>query len=312
MVLWEEIAAARRDAGLSQQRLADDLGVTREAIARLELGQGSVALTLRVLADIPLRLMGVAKGATLTHQIVNARAKRKWTVGALAQRAQLDARTVAAIERGHGSLASLNAVLAAVAPRAARQTIAKQYWDYDRAKLAEVDCRFTPVEFIDAITAVFGPISLDPCAHPLANVPAARVISLPDCGLAAQWSGDLVFVNPPYGNLANWIAKANREWESGEIRKLLLLMPSSRLDIREYFDRSATMATTLILRERLRFSRLDGRVYPAPFSLALACFGCTDEELDAFRQLYPALVIPRIGASGAKTIQANSRPAIAA
>lgn len=61
---------------------------------------------------------------------------------------------------------------------------------------------------------------------------------------------------------------------------------------REYFDRSAKQATTLLLRNRLRFSRLAREQgYPAPFALALACFGCTEPEFAEFRTRYPALVV---------------------
>jgi DNA-binding XRE family transcriptional regulator len=291
MNLWDEIAAARREAGLSQQRLADQIGVNREAIARLEAGSGSVSLVLRAMAAIPLRMRDVARGATIIDQIANARIRRKWTTDKLASLAKIDSRTVIAVEQGGGTLASLNAMLGCLAPGSTRQPIAKIYWDYDRRKMADADCRFTPQDFLAAIKDVFGPIDFDPCWHPESKVSAMRTISLPDCGLASDWSGRLVYVNPPYSDLASWIAKANREWGRGNIGKLLLLLPASRLDIREFFDRSALTATTLILRERLRFSRIDALGYPAPFALALACFGCSPTEIADFCRRYPSLII---------------------
>ena len=291
MHLCEEISAARREAGLSQQQLADTIGGTRQAIARLEGGVGSVALTVRVMAAIPVRLRAVAKGLSIVDQVVNARRKRGWTVEKLASLAQLDPRTVKAVERGDGNLASLSAMLAQLSPHAGRQQITKIYWDYDRRKMAEADCRFTPPAFLSAIVEVFGRIDLDPCWHRESFVAAKRTISLPDCGLVANWSGGLVFVNPPFGDLASWITKANSEWERGQVGKMVLLIPASRLDIREFFDKSAKIATTLILRERLHFARLDSKGYPSPFALALACFGCDRNEIEAFKRLYPALVI---------------------
>jgi transcriptional regulator with XRE-family HTH domain len=290
--LCGELSAARREAGLSQQQLATSIGATREAIARLESGTGSVALTVRVMAAIPCRLRGVARGLSLVDQLINAREKRGWSVEKLALLCGIDPRTVKAIERGDGTLAMLSTMLSKLAPKATRQPIAKMYWDYDRAKMAEADCRFTPPVFLSAILKCFGHIDLDPCWHSGSHVVARRTISLPDCGLGADWSGTLVWVNPPFGDLANWIAKANREWSRGHIDKMLFLLPASRLDIREFFDKAAKNATTLILRERLHFSRLNAKGYPSPFALALACFGCSVAEIYSFMRQYPALVIP--------------------
>lgn len=283
---------------MSQQALADRLEVTREKVARLESGSGSVDLLVRVMSTIPIRLLGVAKGLTITDQLVNARAKRGWSTAELAQRCGIDSRTVQQVERGKGTVISLEAMLGVLAPRWQRQAVARIFWDFDKAKMAETDCRFTPPDFLDAIVECFGAIDLDPCWHPLSNVVAKRTISLPECGLSADWGEvGLAFVNPPYGDLATWIAKVNREWGAGSISKLLLLFPASRLDIREFFDRTALRATTLILRERLRFERLDHKGYPAPFALALACLGCADEEMARFMMLYPALSISPRGAA---------------
>jgi transcriptional regulator with XRE-family HTH domain len=73
MDLCAEIAAARRENGLSQQELASRLGITREKLARLELGSGKVELVLRVMNCIPVRLSGVARGDTLIEQLHNSR-----------------------------------------------------------------------------------------------------------------------------------------------------------------------------------------------------------------------------------------------
>lgn len=190
-------------------------------------------------------------------------------------------------------MTSLEAVLNSLAPRWRRQQVARLFWDFDKAKLAETDCRFTPPEFLNSVVECFGPLGLDPCWHQESSVKASRTIALPECGLSSDWTTDeTVFVNPPFGDLANWIAKVNREWATGTVKKLLLLFPASRLDIREFFDRTARHGTTLILRDRLRFSRLGHKGYPSPFALALTCLGCSEEELARFMTRYPALVIP--------------------
>ena len=292
--LCGEISKARREAGLSQQALADKIGTTREKIARLEGGTGSIALLIRAMSAIPVRLLGIAKGLTVIDQLANACERRSWNVQEVARAAGLDARTVRAVMKGAGTVASLEKIIIRAAPRAKRQQVTRQYWDYDRGRMAETDCRFTPPEFLAAVTEAFGPIELDPCWHPESNVVAARTISLPECGLSADWaSNGLTYINPPFGDVASWIRKANDEWERGAVTKQVLLFPASRLDIREFFDRSIHKATTLILRERLRFHRSSkgGMSYPAPFALVLACWGCTGEEIQVFRSRYPSLLL---------------------
>ena len=290
--LCQELAIARREAGLSQQALASKIGVTREKIARLESGSGSTVTLVKAMGVIPMRLIGVAKGADLPAQLVNCRRKRGWSEAQLSKRCGIDARTIRQIESGRGTVATLSAVLSALAPGWTRQTSAPTYWSYDKTKSAESDCRFTPADFLAQVELAFGPIDLDPCWHPQSNVLARRTISLPSCGLKANWGkSGLVFVNPPYSDLAGWVEKMNSEWERGSVHKMLLLLPASRLDLGAFFERTARHATTLIFRDRLRFERPDGRVYPSPFAMALACLGCEETELEAFVKLAPALVI---------------------
>lgn len=63
----------------------------------------------------------------------------------------------------------------------------------------------TPPEIIEAL----GPFDLDPCAAPEPRPwpTAARHITLPDDGLAAEWSGR-VWCNPPFGShTAAWLER---------------------------------------------------------------------------------------------------------
>lgn len=63
----------------------------------------------------------------------------------------------------------------------------------------------TPREILEAL----GPFDLDPCAAPEPRPwpTAARHITLPDNGLAAEWSGR-VWCNPPFGkHTAGWLAR---------------------------------------------------------------------------------------------------------
>lgn len=292
MDLCSEIAASRRDSGLSQQDLADKLAVPRLKIARMEVGNGSVELLLQLLPVIGLRFNNVARGDALNMQMKNARIKRGWTIADCARRAGTDARTVAAVENGKGTVASLMKILSAVAPQAARQPVTRAFWDYDRSKSAEADSRFTPEPFLESIVEAFGEIALDPCSHTLAPIKAKRKIILPEDGLEADWTTDgLVWINPPFSNLSPWLKKANDAWKNGSVRKMIFLLPASRLDLRSYFDEASRAGVTLILRERLRFESVehpDGK-HRAPFALSLVCWGCADHEIEMFRSKVPSL-----------------------
>ena len=114
MDLCSEVGAARKASGLSQQDLAERLGILRERIARLEAGTGSVELLVRVMSTIPMRLTGLAKGGTVVEQLTNCRSKRGWTISRLAAETCLDERTVRAVERGCGTVASLSKMLGVV------------------------------------------------------------------------------------------------------------------------------------------------------------------------------------------------------
>lgn len=296
MDLCAEIAAARRENGLSQQELASRLGVTREKLARLELGSGKVELLLRVMDCIPVRLSGVARGDTLIEQLENSRQRSGANEHDIAAATALDARTVIAVLSGAGTMSSLQKIFDHLAPKARRQPPTPTFWGQDRAKTAQTDSRFTPMALLDAITDAFGVIELDPCSHPTAPIKATRKIMLPDDGLSADWStAGLVYLNPPFSNLGAWLAKANDEWEAGKTGRMVFLLPTSRFDLKEFNERTVRAATTLILKKRLRFGSPDQPEtgHQAPFAIALTCWGCAEDDLRKFQSAFPALVLER-------------------
>lgn len=196
MDLLKELAEARSGKGMSQSALAETLDVPRLTITRLEAGTGSIPTLLRAMRALEFRVAGVARGATLPAQIAARRKRLCMTVDVVAAKAGLDPRTVSAIEAGRGTVASLVALLNAVAPRAKRSTPPRASWSYDQAGLSERDKRFTPNWFLQHVYEAFGQIDLDPCSHEQAFVQARRYIRLPECGLATSWHGaKTVFVN---------------------------------------------------------------------------------------------------------------------
>lgn len=79
----------------------------------------------------------------------------------------------------------------------------------------------TPQCVLDICIKLWGEIHLDPCASP------AREQFASECyyadGLTRPWS-NCCFVNPPYKNLKDWLAKSEQE-DGLEIHEQILLFP---------------------------------------------------------------------------------------
>jgi phage N-6-adenine-methyltransferase len=92
-----------------------------------------------------------------------------------------------------------------------------------------VDERITPAWLFDALNSEFA-FTLDAAANARnAKVPAFR--SLDDCGLAASWAGERVWCNPPYSDIAAWVAKARAE-TADRCWLAVLLLPANRTEQR--------------------------------------------------------------------------------
>jgi transcriptional regulator with XRE-family HTH domain len=295
-MLLDFLKTARTDKGLSQSKLAAELGVARLAITRLEAGTGSTDLLVRAMNKLGLRLSGIGRGDDLPDQLRRSRLRRGWTTEQASTRTGLAAKTIAVVEKGGGSVASLVQYLETIAPKAKVTEPARPSWEFDASATAEKDQRFTPKWFFEHIVAAFGPACLDPCAHPLSIVEATRRIMLPECGLAASWAGTrLAYVNPPYSATVQWLDRAATAWERGEAETIVMLIPV-RTDSDMFQSRVSRDADVLFLAKRFRFDTPEGLAYPAPFSLMLIVWGGSDAAIQHFRKLAPAIQMRPWGA----------------
>jgi len=112
---------------------------------------------------------------------------------------------------------------------------------------------------------VFGPLheefrfTLDPCAT-AGTAKCARYFSESDDGLARSWTGERVFMNPPYGReIYAWTAKARREAAGGAL--VVGLLPASTDLAWWHDDVLGTAAEIRYIRGRVRF--LTGGPYRA-------------------------------------------------
>lgn len=263
---------ARRSTGMSQRALAARIGVSPLQIKRLERGVGSVATLTAAMAAVDFRLTGIAPGKDLAAQLRACRLRLGLTVVDVAARAKLSRTTVASLERGGGSVASLRCLMAVVAPKARRRAQERAYWG--EGDKADRDVRFTPPEFLAKIHDAFGAIDLDPCGHALSPVVAKRRILLEEGGdgFVNDWSGGLAFVNPPFSEMLRWLKRAHEQWSCGNVDSVVCLVPA-RTDARWFHETLSVEANIFFLQGRVRFSNIRGKSQHTPFALMLVALG---------------------------------------
>lgn len=280
--------------------MAKRVGVDPQIIKRLEKGIGSVAALTAAMAALNLHLAGVGPGRTLPDQLCARRQKLLLSLTEVAAKTGLSRTTIASLERGGGSVASLLRLMAVLAPRARRRAPERSYWG--QGDKDDRDSRFTPADFMDNIYAAFGDVDLDPCGHPLSPVIARRRI-LPSeggNGLLDDWSGGLAFVNPPYSHLLAWLRRAHEQWRAGKVGTVVCLVPV-RTDSAWFHETLSANADIYLLQGRVRFLNLQGRSQHTPFSLMILTLGATFEQKQRYAELVPGFWMSRSAAGQAST-----------
>lgn len=136
----------------------------------------------------------------------------------------------------------------------------------------------TPQAVLQLLYAVFGEFDLDPCSPEVPHVRAKKYFTEHDDGLAREWRGDVVYVNPPYGRaIGRWTAKCREEVAAGRARCIVLLVPA-RTDTAWWRRNVIGHASIVFLKGRLKFD--DGKG-TAPFATCLVLYGATTAETDA-------------------------------
>ena len=297
MKLLEDLIVARREKGLTQERLAALVGTDRQGIHRLERGVGSFELLNKVMAALDYHITGLARGATLPEQLVNRRSKLKLSIAEVARRAGVTAATIARLEQGEASVASVIKVLAALGTsKMGRKK--PTYTIVTPLAAGEKDKRFTPIGLLRAFEAVWGPIDLDPCGHPESPVRAQRRIlqSEGGDGLRDEWTGNFVFMNPPFSAATSWLKRANEMYAAGKAKVIVGLIPA-KTDSAYFQDHIVPVCDVGFLRGRLQFGRGAGNEADtrksAPFATMLIIWGAAEREIEHFRSLRPSVWMMR-------------------
>ena len=123
----------------------------------------------------------------------------------------------------------------------------------------------TPNDFYAKLNLEFG-FTLDPCATE-EDTKCENYHTSEDDGLAQDWSGNIVFCNPPYDNMKGWAKKCYEESLKPNT-KVILLCPA-RPDTRYFREYIMKAKEIRFVEGRLKFGESKN---PAPFPSMIAVF----------------------------------------
>jgi DNA-binding XRE family transcriptional regulator len=278
------IERALIQSSITPHDLASHVGCALDDVEKILAGSGRVEILTRAMDALKIDLTGIKRGLMLHQRLQSTRESRKWSIERLAVRAGLPVQTIEALETGCGRVNDLMIVLNVLAPKIGIRSnpLLKD--------ASDKDSRFTPKLIADAIKTAFGKIAFDPCAHPRSPVKAPRQIfkAAGQDGLTQDWSGQVVFVNPPYSSSSAWLRKINVEWQAGRIG-LLLCLVNSKTDAREYHAALSNGASVFFFEGRIKYVKPDGTQEPSSQPSMMIAFGTTPEQRKAFADLVEGL-----------------------
>ncbi len=107
--------------------------------------------------------------------------------------------------------------------------------------------------------------TLDPCSTD-ENAKCLKHFTREQNGLEQDWTGETVWCNPPYSDVANWVRKCSEFSVRGGTAVMLL---PSRTDTRWFHAYIYNKAEIRFVKGRVKFG---GAVYNAPFPSMIVVF----------------------------------------
>lgn len=130
----------------------------------------------------------------------------------------------------------------------------------------------TPQDFFDTLDGEFK-FTLDACASNC-NRKVEKYFSREDDGLSMDWSGNVVWVNPPYDKTGLWMKKAYETAQNGDT--VVCLVPGRSSDTVWWHDYVMRSSELRFIKNRLHFG-FDGKSARANISSVVVIFNpfCT-------------------------------------
>lgn len=117
----------------------------------------------------------------------------------------------------------------------------------------------TPQEFFEELNTEFH-FTLDACANK-DNAKCERYFSEEENGLSKSWGGEVVFCNPPYSNISEWVKKCY--YESIKPGTIVVLLIPARTDTRYFHDYIYHRSEIRFVSGRLKFSGKGSAPFPS-------------------------------------------------
>ncbi len=126
----------------------------------------------------------------------------------------------------------------------------------------------TPPEFFEKLNKKFK-FTLDPCCT-TTTAKCDKHYTREDDGLSKSWENEVVFVNPPYGDIGKWVKKAYDE--SNQNNATVVMLIPSRTDTKYWHDYVMQSNAIYFIKGRLKFTNGNDKQNAAPFPSALVVF----------------------------------------
>jgi site-specific DNA-methyltransferase (adenine-specific) len=128
----------------------------------------------------------------------------------------------------------------------------------------------TPDDLFNKLNAEFN-FTLDAAASN-ENYKVANYYTIQDDGLRRSWGGEIVFCNPPYSNINEWVKKAYNE--SLKPKTTIVLLIPARTDTKFFHKYIYHRSEIRFIRGRVHFSNSK---QPAPFPSMIVIFRSAEE-----------------------------------
>ena len=115
----------------------------------------------------------------------------------------------------------------------------------------------TPIDFFNKLDSEFH-FTLDPCAT-RDNTKCSRFFTKEDDGLNKDWSNEIVFCNPPYNNVSEWVEKSYNEAKYHNA--IVVMLIPSRTDTK-WFHKYCLENEIRFVKGRLKFGK-DSAPFPS-------------------------------------------------
>jgi len=137
---------------------------------------------------------------------------------------------------------------------------------------SKTDLWATPRDFFDRLNDEFR-FTLDPCTNGV-NAKCSKFYTEKENGLVQDWSGERVFMNPPYGRvIGDWIRKAYEE--GAKENTIVVALIPARTDTKYWHDYVMKADEIRFVKGRLKFGDSKNA---APFPSAVVVFRKTKRE----------------------------------